>query len=73
MLHLNHFEKSYGTTPVISIPNFTLKEGVYWLQGENGAGKTTLLKPLQDSFRLQATSGCMILIFENTACNIEDW
>src|SRR6476620_6308727 len=46
MLHLNHFEKSYGTTPVISIPNFTLKEGVYWLQGENGAGKTTLLKTI---------------------------
>lgn len=46
MLHLNHFEKSYGTAPVISIPNFTLKEGVYWLQGENGAGKTTLLKTI---------------------------
>jgi len=46
MLHFTHFDKSYGNAPVISIPNFTIKEGIYWLQGENGAGKTTLLKTI---------------------------
>jgi ABC-2 type transport system ATP-binding protein len=46
MLHFTQFEKSYGATPVISIPKLTLKEGIYWLQGENGAGKTTLLKAI---------------------------
>jgi ABC-2 type transport system ATP-binding protein len=46
MLHFTQFEKSYGTVPIISIPSFTLKEGVYWLQGENGAGKTTFLKTI---------------------------
>lgn len=44
MLHFTHFVKSYGTEPVLSISDLTLKEGIYWLQGENGAGKTTLLK-----------------------------
>jgi ABC-2 type transport system ATP-binding protein len=44
MLHFTQFEKSYGTEPVIAIPDLTIKEGIYWLQGENGAGKTTLLK-----------------------------
>lgn len=46
MLHFTHFQKSYGSEPVIAIPDLTLKQGIYWLQGENGAGKTTLLKAI---------------------------
>lgn len=46
MLYFTHFEKSYDTTPVISIPEFVLQDGIYWLQGENGSGKTTLLKSI---------------------------
>lgn len=47
MLHFTQFEKRYSnSTPVISIPSLSLKEDIYWLQGENGAGKTTLLKAI---------------------------
>jgi ABC-2 type transport system ATP-binding protein len=44
MLHFTNFQKSYDSSPIISIPQLSLPDGVYWLQGENGAGKTTLLK-----------------------------
>ncbi|HYH14101.1 MAG TPA: ABC transporter ATP-binding protein [Flavisolibacter sp.] len=46
MLQFTQFEKRYSSEPVISIPKLSLKEGIYWLQGENGAGKTTLLKTI---------------------------
>ncbi len=46
MLALQNLKKQYEDRIILNIPNFELKQGINWLQGENGSGKTTLLKIL---------------------------
>ena len=48
MIIFSKYEKKYpgGSGLVISIPELTLNNGIYWLKGENGSGKTTLLKSI---------------------------
>lgn len=48
MLTIKNFQKKYpGTeTPVLSITDFALEKGIYWLKGENGSGKTSLIKSI---------------------------
>lgn len=46
LLHLQELEKRYGSHPVLSIPEWSISEGIYWIHGENGAGKTTLFRIL---------------------------
>jgi ABC-2 type transport system ATP-binding protein len=45
-LQLTNYRKTYdhGAKLVLSIPNFSLTKGIYWLKGANGSGKTSLLK-----------------------------
>ena len=46
MLSIINFIKKYpgNPTPVLSIRECILTEGIYWLKGENGSGKTSLMK-----------------------------
>jgi len=44
MLHFEKVQKQYGSFTALNIENFTINNGIVWLQGENGSGKTTLLK-----------------------------
>lgn len=44
MIHFRAFKKRYGSQIVFDIADFSLEDGVYWLQGQNGVGKTTLLR-----------------------------
>jgi ABC-2 type transport system ATP-binding protein len=48
MLKIEKFKKIYpgNTEPVLSIDNFEIDTGIFWIKGENGAGKTSLLKSL---------------------------
>src|SRR5829696_227053 len=46
MLQIANYQKAYGSSPVLTIPNLKLSGGIYWLKGQNGAGKTTLLKSI---------------------------
>lgn len=48
MLTINQFEKKYpgSDIPVLSIPDFHLHKGIYWIKGENGSGKTSLIKSI---------------------------
>lgn len=48
MLTITNFQKKYpGTeTAVLSIANFQLQRGIYWIKGENGSGKTSLIKSI---------------------------
>lgn len=46
MLAFNQVSKSYAGNLIIEIPELSLPEGTYWMEGSNGSGKTTLLKIL---------------------------
>ncbi|MCW3089729.1 MAG: hypothetical protein JWP81_798 [Ferruginibacter sp.] len=48
MLTIQNFQKKYpgNTQPVLSINQFEIETGIYWIKGENGSGKTTLLKSI---------------------------
>ena len=46
MLRFVNFQKSYGNYPALSIPDFTIDGGIYWIKGVNGSGKSTLLKSI---------------------------
>ncbi|CAM3648178.1 ABC transporter ATP-binding protein [Mucilaginibacter galii] len=46
MLHIVNFKKSYGNQPALSIPDFAIHAGIYWIKGVNGSGKSTLLKSI---------------------------
>jgi len=46
MLEIENFKKSFGTKPLLDIPQLILDQKIYWIKGENGTGKTTLLKCL---------------------------
>lgn len=47
LLHVQHLQKSYGSTPVLNDVSFSLERGhILGLIGKNGAGKTTLMKAL---------------------------
>lgn len=46
MLEIENFKKSFGTKPLLDIPQLILHQKIYWIKGENGTGKTTLLKCL---------------------------
>lgn len=46
MLRFTNFKKSYGNYPALTIANFTIAEGIYWIKGVNGSGKSTLLKSI---------------------------
>ena len=48
MLTINQFQKKYpgSDAPVLSISNFHLEKGIYWIKGENGSGKTSLIKSI---------------------------
>src|SRR6478735_11614482 len=58
MILLSAIKKSYGSHPVLDIPEMSLDNGIYWLKGLNGSGKTTLMKiiagliPFQGDIRL---------------------
>ncbi|HVW96302.1 MAG TPA: ATP-binding cassette domain-containing protein [Mucilaginibacter sp.] len=44
MLDFVKFQKFYGNFSALTINEFTLPPGVYWIKGVNGSGKSTLLK-----------------------------
>jgi ABC-2 type transport system ATP-binding protein len=44
MLVLQNLIKKYQKNNLLSIPEFYLENGIYWLKGANGSGKSTLLK-----------------------------
>ncbi len=46
MLSITNFIKKYPgcASPVLSISEFKLAKGIYWIKGENGSGKTSLMK-----------------------------
>jgi len=44
MLRFEKVQKNYGNFAALNIDDFTINNGIVWLQGENGSGKTTLLK-----------------------------
>lgn len=44
MLRFEKVQKKYGNFAALNIDDFTINNGIVWLQGENGSGKTTLLK-----------------------------
>jgi ABC-2 type transport system ATP-binding protein len=44
MLHFKNVKKYYSSFLALDIPDLTLGNGLWWLQGENGSGKTTFLK-----------------------------
>jgi ABC-2 type transport system ATP-binding protein len=44
MLHFKNVKKYYSSFLALDIPQLTIGEGLWWLQGENGSGKTTFLK-----------------------------
>ena len=48
MLKIEKFKKTYpgNTEPVLSIENFEIDTGIFWIKGENGSGKTSLLKSI---------------------------
>lgn len=48
MLTITSFQKKYpgSDAPVLSIDNFHLEKGIYWIKGENGSGKTSLIKSI---------------------------
>ena len=46
MIQFQAFKKQYGEHLVLSIPNFEIPHGIYWLKGINGSGKSTLLRSL---------------------------
>lgn len=46
MLRFDNFQKSYGNYPALSVPDFTINAGIYWIKGVNGSGKSTLLKSI---------------------------
>ena len=42
----NYDSPSGYSHEVLSIPEWNIDEGIYWIQGENGAGKSTLFRTL---------------------------
>lgn len=48
MLNISDFRKIYhgNTEPVLSIPEYKIDTGIYWIHGENGSGKTSLMKSI---------------------------
>ena len=46
MLHFVEFKKFYGNYPALTITDFNIGPGVYWIKGVNGSGKSTLLKSI---------------------------
>lgn len=43
-LTLKQIEKKYGSNTILSINEWCLPSGIYWLKGGNGTGKTTLFR-----------------------------
>jgi len=46
MLHFVEFKKFYGNFPALTIADFNIEPGIYWIKGVNGSGKSTLLKSI---------------------------
>lgn len=46
MLRFTNFQKHYGAFAALTIPEFGIERGLYWLKGVNGSGKSTLLKSI---------------------------
>lgn len=46
MIEFLSFQKSYHSNLILSIPQFNLDSGIYFLKGPNGVGKTTLLQSI---------------------------
>ena len=44
MLHFKNVQKYYSSFLALDIPDLSIDEGLWLLQGENGSGKTTFLK-----------------------------
>jgi len=46
VLEISQLTQRYGEREILSIPDFAIERGIYWVQGENGAGKSTLFRTL---------------------------
>lgn len=46
VLEISQLTQRYGEREILSIPDFAIEKGIYWIQGENGAGKSTLFRTL---------------------------
>lgn len=46
VLEISQLRQRYGEREILSIPDFAIEKGIYWIQGENGAGKSTLFRTL---------------------------
>lgn len=53
MIHINQVQKYYDGRLILSIPDYTFNNGVYWIKGINGSGKTTFLKILSGMMPFQ--------------------
>jgi len=58
MLHFVEFKKFYGNYPALTIADFNIEPGIYWIKGVNGSGKSTLLKSIAG---ILAFSGDIVL------------
>jgi ABC-2 type transport system ATP-binding protein len=55
ILSLTNLHKSYGASEVLAIPEWSIEDGIYWIQGENGAGKSTLFRTLAGMLPFEGT------------------
>jgi ABC-2 type transport system ATP-binding protein len=65
MLTISDFQKKYPASDnaVLSIPQFHIDKGIYWIKGENGSGKTSLIKSIAGLIPFNGTitvNGCNI-------------
>jgi ABC-2 type transport system ATP-binding protein len=55
MLRIANYIKTYGSFPVLHIPQLDLAAGIYWLKGGNGTGKTTFLRSIAGLIPFEGT------------------
>jgi ABC-2 type transport system ATP-binding protein len=65
MLTISDFQKKYpgSDKAVLSITQFHIDKGIYWIKGENGSGKTSLIKSIAGLIPFNGTitvNGCNI-------------
>lgn len=71
MISISSLSKTYGTEPVVNIPELTIRKGEsFGLVGNNGAGKTTLFRMILDLIR--PTEGSVTIDGKGVQGN-DDW
>lgn len=68
MLRFTNFQKRYGAFAALTVPDFKIERGLYWLKGVNGSGKSTLLKSIAGMLSFDGD----ILLNENISLKRDD-